>query len=378
MAVSTPEKNKLREILFQLAEQNYPEYVFQWFFRFFAGGPKEIKQTPTYIMENFEALIRTAQIMLDHKYQQNIYHKIIDDTRTPHYDYYFIGDTHGSLYDTYTIIDYLVKVFQVHPYTKVVWLGDIVDRNPLDLENLAFILSFWLLFPENVFIIRGNHEDSSVCSRYGFSQHLFERIGDRAKFEQLWEKINTFFMKIPLGIRTNVGDKAIIGFHGGIPFEVNNYHPYNLETYGAELDCFHKEHFDMDAYSQSVLWADPDPNLADEQRVAPSPRTGRPRFSKFALQEFLDLNQFDCLIRGHQKFPSGYNLLWKNSCISLFSTSTYDDRKIGQAKFLHLRPKTRLNAIEDVYQGLGEGILEVDPEFLEFYLKKTYHAEATQ
>ncbi len=378
MAIKSTDNNKLREILYQLGESEYPEYVFQWFFKFFAGGPKEISRSPLYIMENFEALIQAAQIMLDHKYQQNEYQKIIQDTRTPHYDYYFVGDTHGSIQDTYIIIDYLVKVFQVQPFTKVIFLGDIVDRNPMDMENLAFILSFWLLFPNNVFIIRGNHEDSSVCSRYGFSQHLYERIGERQKFQKLWDRINTFFTKLPLGIRVTTGTKELIAFHGGIPFNLEDYAPVNLSTVQDQLNCFHQEHFDMDPLSQTILWSDPDPVGLKEQIVAPSPRTGRPRFSEKALDDFLTLNSLDAVIRGHQKFSMGYNLLWNNKIISLFSTSTYDNQPIGQAKFLHLRPQTALDEIEDEQRGMGIGILEVDPSFLESHLKKYYHAETTQ
>lgn len=378
---NTKSNNKLRDILYTLAEKQYPEYVFQWYFKFFAGGPKEITNPPYYLIENFEALLTTAQIMLDHKYSQGVYQTIIKDTRTPHYTYYYVGDTHGSLKDTYAIIDYLVRVFQVNPYTKVIWLGDIVDRNPYDLENLAFILSFWLLFPENVYIIRGNHEDSSVCSRYGFSQHLFDRIGDRQRFNEIWNKVNQVFTRIPLGIRSTIGDKEVLALHGGIPFNIDDYDrpyvPFDLGANETQLDCYHAEHFDMDPYSRAILWADPDPQLTHTS-VSPTPRTGRPRFSQEAFQQFMDINNLDCMIRGHQKFPQGYKLLWDNRLISIFSTSTYDSKPIGPAKFLHLSPNTAISEIGDEELGQGKGILPVEPIFLERRLQRIYRAETTQ
>ncbi|MCK5604003.1 serine/threonine protein phosphatase [Candidatus Pacearchaeota archaeon] len=374
--------NKLRDILYNLGQKQYPEYVFQWYFKFFAGGPVEITNPPYYLIENFEALLTTAQIMLDHKYNQGKYSTIIKDTRTPHYNYYYVGDTHGSLIDTYTIIDYLVRVFQVHPYTKVVFLGDIVDRNPYDLENLAFILSFWLLFPDNVYILRGNHEDSSVCSRYGFSQHLYDRIGNRQRFELIWNKVIKFFTRLPLGIRSTIGEKEIIALHGGIPFNIDDYNvpyePIDLNKFESNLDCFHPEHYDMDPYSRAILWSDPDAAGSIDQMVAPTPRTGRPRFSQQAFQQFLDVNNLDGLVRGHQKFESGYNLLWGNKLVSLFSTSTYDSRPIGHAKFLRLTPKMKLSEIGDEELGYGEGILPVEPVFLERRLQQKYRAETTQ
>ncbi|MHA1648530.1 MAG: metallophosphoesterase family protein [Promethearchaeota archaeon] len=374
---SVQSSNKLKEILNRIATKNIPDYVFEWFFRYFAGGPKRFKSEPVDLLENYMALISAAKIMLKHKYDTGIYGKIIKDTQTPHWTYYFVGDTHGSFQDTYTMIDYFIKVFQINPYIKIVFLGDYVDRNPFDLQNLAFIISFWLLFHENVFILRGNHEDSSVCSRYGFSQHLFEKSGSKDRFTPIWDSVNTLFSKLPVGISCLIGEKRILALHGGFPFDVNqgkDYTPINLELIEPQLNCFQEEHFEMDKYSQTILWADPDPDNLPDGGVAPSPRTGRPRFSQQAFQSFMDLNKFDILIRAHQKFTLGYKLLWQNRLISLFSTSTYDGKLIGKAKFLRLQPKIKRFEIGDEEIGEGFGILAVDPEFLEKQLHQYYHA----
>ncbi len=365
-------ENALRDRLYEIGNQTAPEYVWQWFFRYFAGGSSRFKAEARDILENYEALFQMGLKLLEHKYSEKKYQKIIRDIHTPDNTYYFVGDTHGSFDDTFLMIDYFVKVFQVHPKTKIVWIGDMVDRNPFDLQNLAFILSFWILFPDNVFIIRGNHEDSSVCSRYGFSQHLYEKAGSREEFEPVWNLATDFFSKLPMGFICQIGDKKIVVIHGGIPFDVKNYSPVSLVELEPSMNCFQKEHFDMDTYSQTMLWADPDPQL--QEVVAPTPRTGRPRFSRQAFEDFMVLNRFDILIRGHQKFSEGYNLLWDNRVITLFSTSTYDGRKIGNARFLRLRPDTPVSQIGPEEEN-SQGILWVDEKYLETQLKTYYNAK---
>ncbi|WP_371805526.1 metallophosphoesterase family protein [Candidatus Lokiarchaeum ossiferum] len=368
------EENHLRDLLYSLAKQEVPEYVFQWFFRYFAKGTEFFKAEPHDLLENYSALLSTAKIMLDHRYNNGSYSKIIHDTHTPDWNYYFIGDTHGSFDDTYLMIDYFIRVFQVNPNIKIIWLGDYVDRNPFDLQNLAFIVAFWILFPNNVFLLRGNHEDASVCSRYGFSQHLYEKAGSKDYFNPIWDQVNQFFSHLPLGFRTQIGEKKILAVHGGIPFDTKDYKPIKLEQGGSNLNCFQTEHFDMDVFSQTILWADPDPiNLTTG--VAPTPRTGRPRFSYQAFNDFMQLNQFDILIRGHEKFSNGYSLLWDKRLISLFSTSTYDGRKIGEAKFLRIQPSTRREDIENEELNQGIGILAIKEYFLENQLDKYYNAK---
>jgi predicted phosphodiesterase len=372
-AASAAEPNELRDLLYNIGRQEVPEYVWHWFFRYFAAGSSVFQAEPQDLLHNYQALIIMAKELLKHKYSSGHYAKFIKDSGTPDYTYYFVGDTHGSFGDTYQMIDYFIRVFQVNPKVKVVWIGDMVDRNPYDLQNLAFILAFWIMFPNNVFIVRGNHEDSSVCSRYGFSQHLYEKAGSKQMFTPIWEQIIDFFSKLPIGMYCRVGDRNVFVVHAGIPFDVDNYRPIRLADIENTLNCYKAEHFDMDVFSQTMLWADPDPELPEI--VAPNPRTGRPRFSTQAFREFMDLNGFDLLIRGHEKWENGYHLFFNNQLVSLFSTSTYDSRKIGEAKFMRLQPTTEIADIGDEQLGFGKGILNVDSVFLEKQLSLYYGAK---
>lgn len=363
----------LREKLYQIGRQDVPESIWQWFFRYFARGMSIFNQEPRDMLENYKALFQMAIRLLNAKYADGSYAKFIKDTKTPNYTYYIIGDTHGSFQDTYVIIDYLIRVFQATSQIKVIWIGDFVDRNPYDLQNLAFIVSLWILFPHNIYLLRGNHEDSSVCSRYGFSQHLYEKAGSKPYFQEVWDLVIQFFSKLPLGMYSRIGNQNVWIVHGGIPFDINNYQPQSLAQIENALKCFTAEYFDMDPFSVSMLWSDPDDQLIEG--VVPNPHNGRPRFSRRAFEDFMQLNHLDILIRGHEKWNEGYHLYYDNRLVSLFSTSTYDGKPIGEAKFMRFRPDIEIGRIGEETRNQGQGILAVEPGLLENQLEKYYNAK---
>ena len=85
---------------------------------------------------------------------------------------YVIGDIHGSL-------ESLLKLYEIfidkNP-TKVIFLGDIVDRGPKQLECLIFILALKILEPHKFFILKGNHETLEMNQAYGFFYEFSERF----------------------------------------------------------------------------------------------------------------------------------------------------------------------------------------------------------
>lgn len=56
-----------------------------------------------------------------------------------------------------------------NPY---VFNGDYVDRGKKGFEVLLLLLSLHLASPNTVFLNRGNHEDSVMNLRYGFSREV--------------------------------------------------------------------------------------------------------------------------------------------------------------------------------------------------------------
>ena len=131
---------------------------------------------------------------------------------------FFHGDFHGDVQSFITALQWLnekkyLNGFRIVPQNfYMVFLGDYTDRGAFGVEVLYTLMQLKLANPERVFMARGNHEDISLMSSYGFLQEGRSKFG--ATFNVT--KIARAYDFLPAVIYLQSGANVIQCNHGGM------------------------------------------------------------------------------------------------------------------------------------------------------------------
>ncbi|XP_048115901.1 serine/threonine-protein phosphatase with EF-hands 2-like [Alosa alosa] len=118
------------------------------------------------------------------------------------------GDLHGHLEDLLLIF---YKNGLPSMETSYVFNGDYVDRGKNSIEILLILFAFLLLYPNDVYLNRGNHEDHMVNLRYGFTKEVLGKY--RLHGKKILKLLQKIFSWLPLA---TVIDQKVLIVHGGI------------------------------------------------------------------------------------------------------------------------------------------------------------------
>lgn len=123
---------------------------------------------------------------------------------------FFHGDFHGDIHSLVAWIDWLnregyLRDFKIiRPGVELVFLGDYTDRGIYGVEVLYTMLRLKLENPEHVLMVRGNHEDVSLASRYGFMAEGRGKYGRDFDAKRVMRLYDFLPVALYLGCEANV------------------------------------------------------------------------------------------------------------------------------------------------------------------------------
>lgn len=229
-------------------------------------------------------------------------------------------DLWGSPYDTYTGKDDKIQFFDY------LFLGDFVDRGNHCLETICLLLALKVKYPEQIHLIRGNHEDRMINDSFGFSEELSTRLEeDPADPASVFNRINRLFEYLPLAALI---DDKIFCLHGGIGANLQKIEQIEQLDGHRPLTVIHEVRTDTERLVVDILWSDPtenDSELGILPNVVRDPDgTGNiVKFGPDVVKRFLKANNLLKIIRAHECVMDGMERFAGGDLITVFSATNY-------------------------------------------------------
>ncbi|SCZ87720.1 BZ3500_MvSof-1268-A1-R1_Chr2-2g05186 [Microbotryum saponariae] len=236
-----------------------------------------------------------------------------------------VGDVHGQYSD-------LIRLFEMcgfPPSANYLFLGDYVDRGKQSLETILLLLCYKIKYPENFFLLRGNHECANVtrggwrmltyatkrnrvvvltgfcrATVYGFYDECKRRCNIK-----IWKTFIDVFNCLPIAA---VVASKIFCVHGGLSPSLSSMddirrisRPTDVPDYGLLND---------------LLWSDPSDTALDWED---NERGVSYCFGKTVIGAFLARYDFDLICRAHMVVEDGYEFWNERTLVTIFSAPNY-------------------------------------------------------
>ncbi|KAH8100694.1 phosphoprotein phosphatase PPZ [Cristinia sonorae] len=211
-----------------------------------------------------------------------------------------VGDVHGQYSD-------LIRLFEMcgfPPAANYLFLGDYVDRGKQSLETILLLLCYKIKYPENFFLLRGNHECANVTRVYGFYDECKRRCNIKT-----WKTFIDVFNCLPIAA---IVASKIFCVHGGLSPSLHSMddikriqRPTDVPDYGLLND---------------LLWSDPSDSAVDWED---NERGVSYCFGKAIINDFLVRYDMDLICRAHMVVEDGYEFWNERTLVTVFSAPNY-------------------------------------------------------
>ncbi|KAK8888721.1 hypothetical protein M9Y10_033455 [Tritrichomonas musculus] len=310
-------------------------------------------------------------------------------------DLIIVGDIHGSLHDLLRILKFIDE-----NNARVLFLGDYVDRGEFSLECITILFAMKVMKQDSVYLIRGNHEFDSLCSQYGFKKEIDHHHNPRRivlpphnKVNKTIQSILTFNFEEEEEEEEKPTEKNNCDEYYENRVDANCYR-YSPNLYEAFIKafsylpicsiinntsfCIHGglspilekvdlirtainrpiNTFEENNLLSDLTWSDP----SNHANMFSENHRGRGcLFNYHVVYNFLKKNSLNRVIRAHECVKNGICESFHQTCITVFSASSYSTdmgnysgilrvKKINdEVEYITFPPLSRLKKADAAY-----------------------------
>ena len=211
------------------------------------------------------------------------------------------GNIQGQFVDLLEIFDIGGEV----PETNYIFLGDFVDRGYNSIETFIFLLILKIKYPNHITLLRGHHESRYITQFYGFYEECQKKYGS----VNVWRMCTDIFDLFQLAA---VIENKVFCVHGGLSPHVN------LIDDIRKLD--RKQEIPKNSPIFDILWSDPDEDFRTFRYHPVGPGYS---FGEEVVVKFNRENNIELIARAHQLIQEGYQFLFNDRLVTVWSAPNY-------------------------------------------------------
>ncbi|CAL8095438.1 unnamed protein product [Calicophoron daubneyi] len=234
-----------------------------------------------------------------------------------------IGDLYGNFAN-------LVRIFNKlgHPSkSRYLFLGNYINRQNRSVELIILLFAYKLKYPENIFMLRGNHECQYVSYYYGFLQEC------RSIYRQrVWRAIMRAFNWLPAAA---IIEDVIFCVHSGLIKDI----PYKTVRNKEKLRAYISLQIDRpvaiaaNSTLAQLTWSEP---VVDTKGWRDNPAGIGWLYGEDEIHEFCRMYNFQQIIRSNESAENGYEFIADGKLLTIFAIPDLSGSSRNSGAIVHL------------------------------------------
>lgn len=214
------------------------------------------------------------------------------------------GDIHGQFVD---LLNLFTIGGEIESGKNYVFMGDYVDRGIHSLETFTYLMLLKAKYPNQITLLRGNHESRQITQVYGFYDECMQKYGN----PNPWRWCTQVFDYLTLSC---IIDGRIFCVHGGLSPDIRT-----VDQIRSAIP--RKQEVPHDRAFCDLLWSDPE----EVEGMIPSNRGAGYLFGASVVREFTTVNGLELIARSHQLVQEGYKYSFSpdNLLVTVWSAPNY-------------------------------------------------------